>query len=47
MADLRAGLLGAGMMGRNHARVLRSLPGVQLVAVADGRVTHMAWPATC
>lgn len=35
MADLRAGLLGAGMMGRNHARVLASLPGVQLVAVAD------------
>jgi predicted dehydrogenase len=35
MADLRAGLIGLGMMGRHHARVLRSLPGVQLVAVAD------------
>ncbi len=35
MADLRAGLIGLGMMGRHHARVLRSLPGVRLVAVAD------------
>jgi len=35
MADLRAGLIGLGMMGRHHARVLKSLPGVQLVAVAD------------
>lgn len=35
MADLRAGLIGLGMMGRHHARVLSSLPGVQLVAVAD------------
>lgn len=32
---LRAGLLGLGMMGRNHARVLRGLPDVDLVAVAD------------
>lgn len=35
MADLRAGLIGLGMMGRHHGRVLKSLPGVQLVAVAD------------
>ncbi len=35
MATLRAGLVGLGMMGRHHARVLRSLPGVELVAVAD------------
>lgn len=35
MADLKAGLIGLGMMGRHHARVLRSLPGVELVAVAD------------
>ncbi|GIG20168.1 dehydrogenase [Cellulomonas chitinilytica] len=34
-AALRAGLLGLGMMGRHHARVLRSLAGVELVAVAD------------
>ncbi|GAA0814874.1 Gfo/Idh/MocA family protein [Spirilliplanes yamanashiensis] len=34
-APLRAGLVGLGMMGRNHARVLRTLPGVQLVGVVD------------
>ena len=34
-APLRAGLVGVGMMGRNHARVLASLPGVELVAIAD------------
>ncbi|MFD6054792.1 Gfo/Idh/MocA family oxidoreductase [Agromyces sp. NPDC060279] len=32
---LRAGLIGVGMMGRHHARVLRELPGVELVAIAD------------
>ncbi len=35
MSNLRAGLIGLGMMGRHHARVLSSLPGVDLVAVAD------------
>ncbi|REF36108.1 Gfo/Idh/MocA family protein [Thermasporomyces composti] len=35
MSVLRAGLIGLGMMGRHHARVLRSLEGVELVAVAD------------
>jgi predicted dehydrogenase len=35
MADLRAGLIGLGAMGRHHARVLREMPGVDLVAVAD------------
>lgn len=35
MAKLRAGLLGLGMMGRNHARVLASLDGVDLVGIAD------------
>ena len=35
MAELRAGLLGVGMMGRHHARVLRELDGVDLVAIAD------------
>lgn len=34
-APLRAGLVGAGIMGRNHARVLNSLDGVELVTVAD------------
>lgn len=32
---LRAGLLGVGMMGRHHARVLREIDGVDLVAIAD------------
>ncbi len=35
MANLRAGLIGLGSMGRHHARVLRALDGVDLVAVAD------------
>jgi UDP-N-acetylglucosamine 3-dehydrogenase len=32
---LRAGVVGLGMMGRNHVRVLDDLPGVRLAAVAD------------
>ncbi|WP_299442811.1 Gfo/Idh/MocA family protein [uncultured Phycicoccus sp.] len=36
-ATLRVGLVGLGMMGRHHARVLDSLPGVDLVACADPR----------
>lgn len=35
MTTLRAGLVGLGIMGQNHARVLSSLDGVELVAVAD------------
>ena len=35
MKPLRAGLIGIGMMGRNHARVLRELPEVELVVIAD------------
>lgn len=35
MTVLRAGLIGLGMMGRHHARNLRSIDGVELVAVAD------------
>ncbi len=35
MANLRAGLIGLGSMGRHHARVLRGLEGVDLVGVAD------------
>ena len=41
MANLRAGLIGLGMMGRHHARVLRSLDGVELVAVADALVADV------
>jgi len=32
---LRAGLVGIGVMGRHHARVLGSLDGVELVGVCD------------
>jgi predicted dehydrogenase len=35
MTTLRAGLLGVGMMGRHHARVLRDIDGIELVAIAD------------
>lgn len=35
MGDLRVGLIGLGMMGRHHARVVREVDGVELVAVAD------------
>ena len=35
MSGLRAGLLGLGSMGRHHARLLSTLPGVELVALAD------------
>ncbi len=35
MKNLRAGLVGLGIMGQNHARVLSTLSGVDLVAVAD------------
>ncbi len=32
---LRMGVIGVGVMGSNHARVLSGLPGVELVGVAD------------
>jgi predicted dehydrogenase len=35
VTTLRAGLLGIGAMGRHHARVLREVDGVELVAIAD------------
>jgi UDP-N-acetylglucosamine 3-dehydrogenase len=33
--QLRAGLVGLGAMGRHHARLLRQIDGVELVAVSD------------
>lgn len=35
MATLRAGLVGLGVMGRHHARILNSLDGVELVSAVD------------
>ena len=46
---LRVGVIGAGIMGRNHARVLSELPGVELVGVADpdaGRAGQAAGQAS-
>lgn len=37
MAELRFGLVGLGMMGRHHARVIRETDGVTLVAIADAQ----------
>jgi UDP-N-acetylglucosamine 3-dehydrogenase len=34
-AGLRVGVIGAGIMGSNHARVLASIAGAELVGVAD------------
>ena len=35
MANLRVGIVGVGVMGANHVRVLSNLEGVELVGVAD------------
>jgi len=35
MIELRAGVVGLGVMGRNHARVLSSLDGVKFVGACD------------
>jgi predicted dehydrogenase len=37
---LRVGVIGAGIMGSNHARVLAGLPGVDLVGIADPLAAH-------
>ena len=37
---LRVGVVGAGVMGTNHARVLAGLPGVTLVGIADPLAAH-------
>jgi predicted dehydrogenase len=38
---LRAGVIGLGAMGANHARVLAEIPGVELAAVADSDPTRI------
>ena len=35
MSNIKVGLIGLGMMGRHHARVVREVEGLDLVAVAD------------
>ncbi|MGB7017654.1 MAG: Gfo/Idh/MocA family oxidoreductase, partial [Xanthobacteraceae bacterium] len=39
-STLRIGVVGVGVMGSNHARVLAELPGVKLVGVADPERKH-------
>jgi predicted dehydrogenase len=39
---LRVGVVGAGVMGSNHARVLAGLPGVTLVGIVDPLPEHRA-----
>jgi hypothetical protein len=44
-AELRAGVVGVGALGRHHARVWASLPGARLVGVCDadaGRAAEVA-----
>jgi predicted dehydrogenase len=38
--SLRVGVIGVGYLGRHHARILSSLPGVELVAVVDTNGTR-------
>ena len=37
---LRVGVIGAGVMGSNHARVLVGLPDIELVGVVDPLPAH-------
>ena len=52
MANLRAGMVGIGSMGKNHVRNLRAIDGVDLVAIADASgkdpvsYTHLTLPTT-
>ena len=41
-ASLRVGVVGAGVMGSNHARVLAGLPDTTLVGVVDPLPAHRA-----
>src|SRR3954453_15719628 len=42
VSGLRVGVVGAGVMGSNHARVLAGLPGVKLVGIVDPLPEHRA-----
>src|SRR5438874_3837290 len=41
-APVRLGVIGVGIMGSNHARVLADLSGVQVVGIADPAASHRA-----
>ena len=38
MAKIRVGVVGVGHLGRHHARILKSIDGVELVGVVDSRI---------
>src|SRR3569833_3212221 len=40
LVGLCVGVIGAGVMGSNHARVLAGLPGVTLVGIVDPLPEH-------
>src|SRR5258708_20856085 len=40
--SLRVGVIGAGVMGSNHARVLAGLPDTTLVGIVDPLPAHRA-----
>lgn len=44
MTRLRAAVIGAGTMGRNHVRVLGELPGVEPVAIVDPAAPDLGIP---
>ena len=44
MSNLRAGVVGVGVMGTNHVRVLSNLDGVDLVGVADSAEVNFSLP---
>src|SRR6218665_357950 len=37
---LRVGVVGAGVMGTNHGRVLAGLPGIEMVGIVDPMLEH-------
>src|SRR5438045_1441051 len=41
-APVRLGVIGVGIMGSNHARVLADLSGVHVVGIADPGASHRA-----
>lgn len=45
MSKLRAGVVGVGVMGANHVRVLSNLEGVELVGVADSLGVSLPLPS--
>lgn len=44
MSNLRAGVVGVGVMGANHVRVLSNLDGVDLVGVVDSAGVNFSLP---